>query len=102
MVALSRKQQAKKRATISDIALQAEVSLVTVSRVLNSRQDVAPVLRRRVQDAVRALHYVKTGRGRKASRETRPIVTFLSSNREFLHPMHARMLQGAERYWDTS
>lgn len=91
-------RQAKKRATIADIAVQAGVSLGTVSRVLNNRQDVDPELRRKVQDAVRSQRYVKTGRGRKVSRDTRPIVTFVLSNREFLHPMHARMLQGAERY----
>ncbi len=92
--------KAKKRATIEDIAVKAQVSLGTVSRVLNNRQDVNPELRRKVKDAVHALRYVKTGRGRKASRESRPIITFVLSNREFLHPMHARMLQGAEQYCD--
>jgi DNA-binding LacI/PurR family transcriptional regulator len=49
-------------------------------------------------EAVRALRYAKTGRGRRVSRQERPIVTFVLSNREFLHPMHARMLQGAEEF----
>lgn len=74
------------------------MSLGTVSRVLNNRQDVDPDLQRKVHEAARALRYVKTGRGRKVSRETRPIITFVLSNREFLHPMHARMLQGAEQF----
>jgi len=88
----------KKRATIVDVALKAGVSLGTVSRVLNNRQDVAPDLQRRVTEAAHALRYAKTGRGRKVSRESRPIITFVLSNREFLHPMHARMLQGAEQF----
>jgi hypothetical protein len=32
------------------------------------------------------------------AREARPILTFVLGNREFLDPMHGRMLQGAERY----
>lgn len=88
----------RKRPTIVDVAVKAGVSLGTVSRVLNNRHDVDPELQRKVNEAARQLHYVKTGRGRKVAREARPIITFVLSNREFLHPMHARMLQGAEEY----
>ncbi len=91
----------QKRATIADVALKAGVSLGTVSRVLNNRQDVDPELQRKVNEAARALHYAKTGRGRKVAREARPIITFVLGNREFLHPMHARMLQGAEEYCEA-
>lgn len=91
----------QKRATIADVALKAGVSLGTVSRVLNNRQDVDPELQRKVNEAARALHYAKTGRGRKVAREVRPIITFVLGNREFLHPMHARMLQGAEEYCEA-
>jgi DNA-binding LacI/PurR family transcriptional regulator len=59
---------------------------------------VDPELRRKVTEAARALHYVRAERGRRASRESLPIITFVLSNRDFLHPMHARMLQGAEQY----
>ena len=81
-----------------DVAAKAEVSLGTASRVLNNRRDVDRELRRRVMDAVRALGYVRGEHGRRAARETYPIITFVISNREFLHPMHTRMLQGAEQY----
>jgi DNA-binding LacI/PurR family transcriptional regulator len=84
--------------TIVDVARKAGVSLGTVSRVMNHRRDVDPELRRKVMEAARALHYVRTERGRRASRESLPIISFILSNREFLHPMHARMLQGAEQY----
>ena len=93
-----RQLQRKKRATIVDVASKAGVSLGTASRVLNNHRDVDPDLRRRVAEAARTLHYVRAGRGRRALRDTRPIITFVLSNREFLHPMHARVLQGAEQY----
>jgi DNA-binding LacI/PurR family transcriptional regulator len=81
-----------------DVAAKAGVSLGTASRALNNRRDVDAVLQRRVAEAARLLSYVKADRGRRAFRETHPIITFVLSNREFLHPMHARMLQGAEEY----
>ncbi|HXK07040.1 MAG TPA: LacI family DNA-binding transcriptional regulator [Verrucomicrobiae bacterium] len=87
-----------KRATIVDVAAKAGVSLGTASRVMNNRRDVDPDLRRKVMEAARLLHYVRTQRGRRAARESLPIISFVLSNREFLHPMHARMLQGAEQY----
>ena len=93
-----RRSQNQKRVTIVDVATKAGVSLGTVSRVLNNRRDVDRELRRRVMEAVRVLGYVRGERGRRPARETCPIITFVLSNREFLHPMHARMLQGAEQY----
>jgi LacI family transcriptional regulator len=90
--------KSKKRATIVDVASRARVSLGTASRVLNNRKDVDPELRRRVTEAARVLHYVRAVRGRRPARESCPIISFVLSNREFLHPMHARMLQGAEQY----
>ena len=93
-----RRNPDNKRVTIVDVATKAGVSLGTASRVLNNRRDVDRELRRRVMEAVRTLGYVRGEHGRRASRETCPIVTFVLGNREFLHPMHARMLQGAEQY----
>jgi LacI family transcriptional regulator len=93
-----RQRSTQQRATIVEVAAKAGVSLGTASRVLNNRRDVDPELRRRVTDAARVLHYVRAGRGRRALREELPIITFVLSNREFIHPMHARVLQGAEQY----
>lgn len=45
------------RATISDVARRAGVSIGTVSRVLNEARNVQPALRRRVLDAAAALDY---------------------------------------------
>ena len=92
-----RRSEGKRRVTIVEVAAKAGVSLGTVSRVLNNRRDVDRELRRRVVEAIRTLGYVHVEHGRRAAREVRPIVTFVLGNREFLHPMHARILQGAER-----
>ncbi|MCS0495668.1 LacI family DNA-binding transcriptional regulator [Ancylobacter mangrovi] len=45
------------RATISDVARRAGVSIGTVSRVLNKARNVQPALQRRVLDAAAALDY---------------------------------------------
>lgn len=45
------------RATISDVARRADVSIGTVSRVLNKARNVQPALQRRVLDAAAALDY---------------------------------------------
>jgi LacI family transcriptional regulator len=45
------------RATISDVARHADVSIGTVSRVLNKARNVKPALQRRVLDAAAALDY---------------------------------------------
>lgn len=50
--------------TIDDIAKAAGVSTATVSRVLNTPDVVRPVLRKRVEDHVRALGYVRHGAAR--------------------------------------
>src|SRR5438874_590556 len=89
---------AKQKATVVDIARRAGVSLGTVSRVLNNQRGVDPDLRRKVTDAARALNYVRAANARRAVRETTPIITFVLSNRDFLHPVHARLLQGAEQF----
>jgi DNA-binding LacI/PurR family transcriptional regulator len=88
----------RKRVTIVEVAAKAGVSLGTASRVLNNRRDVDRELRRRVMEAVRTLGYVRGEHARRAARDSGSIITFVLSNREFLHPMHARMLQGAEQY----
>ncbi|HEX6195354.1 MAG TPA: LacI family DNA-binding transcriptional regulator [Jiangellaceae bacterium] len=56
------------RVTISLIAREAEVSVPTVSRVVNGRSDVAPETRRKVEDLLQRHGYRRRqGRGRKTS-----------------------------------
>ncbi len=93
-----RRRKQGNRATIVDVAALAGVSLGTASRALNNRRGVDPQLHLKVTEAARTLQYVRAANARKASRETCPIITFILSNRDFLHPMHARLLLGAEQY----
>lgn len=54
--------------TIYDVARQAQVSAATVSRVLNGRATVDPVLVERVQEAVRSLGYRRNAVARNLRR----------------------------------
>ena len=49
---------AKRRATLSDVARRAGVSPVTVSRAIRHPEMVSEDLRKRVDDAVHSLHYI--------------------------------------------
>ena len=97
-----RRKKETRKPTIVDVAITAGVSLGTASRVLNNRRGVDPELRRKVTEAAHALKYVRAENARRASRETVPVITFVLSNRDFLYPVHARMLQGAEEFCEEN
>ncbi|WP_206076970.1 LacI family DNA-binding transcriptional regulator [Palleronia sediminis] len=59
------------RSTIHDVARVARVSLSTVDRVLNDRNRVRPATRARVEEAVRALGYVRNAAAANLSRQRR-------------------------------
>ena len=62
------------RVTIRDVAARAGVSLNTVSRVLNGKQDVSPETRARVQGIIEELGYRPNGLARSLlRRHTRTI-----------------------------
>lgn len=90
------------QATLAEVAVLAGVSIGTVSRVLNNRRGVNSELKQRVEDAAGKLRYQRPARARRAARESCPILTFVLSNRDFLHPVHARLLQGAEEYCEQN
>lgn len=52
------RKSASKRATLADVAQVANVSAITVSRVLNQPDKVSDELRRRVQEAIDLLGYI--------------------------------------------
>ena len=84
--------------TIKDVARQAGVAVGTVSRVINGRADVNPELREKVEKIIRELAYRPNLRARNLSRKASPILSFILSNRSFVHPFHSRVLEGVERH----
>lgn len=81
-----------KRITLGAIARAANVSPATVSRAINKTGRVDPVTERRIRAAMTRLGCAV----RDASRPT--TICFLLGNRPMLHPFHARLLFGAEKF----
>jgi DNA-binding LacI/PurR family transcriptional regulator len=88
--------------TIRDVARRAGVAVGTVSRVMNNQPDVNSELRERVQKALKELNYRPNARAQIFARNSSPVVSFILSNRDFLHPFHSRVLQGVEEYCEES
>jgi DNA-binding LacI/PurR family transcriptional regulator len=89
------------QSTIRDVARAAGVGIGTISRVLNSSSQVSRETRARVNDAIRRLGFRPNAQARRILKRRSEIVCFLLSNRDFLHPFHARILQGVESYATT-
>ncbi|MGB8984576.1 MAG: LacI family DNA-binding transcriptional regulator [Anaerolineales bacterium] len=84
-----------KRITMADVARQAGVSLMTVSRVINNKGDVSPETRRHVLDVIASLGYRPSGIARSlATRETSTIGLVVP---DVSNPFFAEITQGAER-----
>lgn len=86
------------RTTIRDVAQAAGVGIGTISRVLNSSSQVSHETRARVLEAIRRLGFRPNAQARRILKRRSEMVCFLLSNRDFLHPFHARILQGVESY----
>jgi DNA-binding LacI/PurR family transcriptional regulator len=89
----------KKKVGLREIAAAANVSIATVSRVLNANSRVDPALQKTVLDAAAKLNIDPSQRNKTKA------LAFLLSNRAMLHPFHSRILSGAEAYsaahgWD--
>jgi DNA-binding LacI/PurR family transcriptional regulator len=88
--------------TIREVARRARVSVGTVSRVMNNLPDVNPELRARVQEVLEELNYRPNARARSFARNSSPTLSFILSNRDFLHPFHSHVLQGVEEYCEEA
>jgi len=86
------------KTTIRDVARAAGVGIGTISRVLNSSSHVSGKTRARVLDVIRRLGFRPNAQARRILKRRSEMVCFLLSNRDFLHPFHARILQGVESY----
>ena len=84
--------------TLKHVAKRANVALGTVSRVINGYPDVNPRLRQRVEKVIQELNYRPNARARSFVSDSSPVLSFILSNRDFLHPVHSRILQGVEEY----
>ena len=87
-----------KKTTIREVARAASVGIGTISRVLNSSSQVSRETRARVLEAIRRLGFRPNAQARRILKRRTEMVCFLLSNRDFLHPFHARILQGVESY----
>src|SRR6266516_5767244 len=87
-----------KKPTIREVAQAAAVGVGTISRVLNSSSQVSRETRERVLETIRRLGFRPNAQARRILKRRAEMVCFLLSNRDFLHPFHARILQGVESY----
>jgi DNA-binding LacI/PurR family transcriptional regulator len=87
-----------RKTTIREVAQAASVGIGTISRVLNSSTQVSRETRARVLEAIRRLGFRPNAQARRILKRRSEMVCFLLSNRDFLHPFHARILQGVETY----
>src|SRR5256884_5337519 len=87
-----------RKTTIREFARAASVGIGTISRVLNSSSQVSRETRARVLEAIRRLGFRPNAQARRILKRRAEMVCFLLSNRDFLHPFHARILQGVESY----
>jgi DNA-binding LacI/PurR family transcriptional regulator len=81
-----------------EVAKSANVSIGTVSRVLNRYDDVAPDLKERVEAAVRQLGYKLNGRTRAVVRSKSSIIGLLLCNDFGLDSTESLVLLGVEEY----
>jgi DNA-binding LacI/PurR family transcriptional regulator len=87
-----------RKTTIREVAKAAAVGIGTISRVLNSSTQVSRETRARVLEAIRRLGFRPNAQARRILKRRAEMVCFLLSNRDFLHPFHARILQGVATY----
>src|SRR5437899_1089069 len=88
------------RPNMGDVARRAGVSAATVSRVARGSLSVTDDLRERVRASAASLRVDLDGR------PGANLIMFLLANRPMLHPIHSRILGGAESYcaergWDV-
>ncbi len=79
-------------ATMIEVANRANVSIATVSRVLNGQSCVAPDLVKRVQDAVKELHYEPNFTARNLRRNESRTLVILTPN--ITNPYYANIIAG--------
>ncbi|WP_116049343.1 LacI family DNA-binding transcriptional regulator [Amycolatopsis palatopharyngis] len=87
-------------ATISDVAARAGVSTATVSRTLNGKSTVDPVLAARVQEAATELGYQPNGLARNLRRQETAVLALVISDVE--NPFFTAIARGVEDVAQTA
>ena len=85
----------KRQVTISHVAKEAGVSLQTVSRVINNKQEITPVTRQHVQDVIKRLGYHPNAIARSLSQRRSHTLGVVTSGLEYYGPSH--ILVGVEQ-----
>ena len=81
--------------TISQVAREAGVSLQTVSRVINNRQEITPKTREHVQEVIKRLGYQPNAIARSLSQRRSQTLGIVTSGLEYYGPSH--VLVGVEQ-----
>ena len=81
--------------TMNEVAKYADVSVATVSRVINGNHPVSPDLEKRVRKAMKALHYHPSSLARSLKMQQSGLVGILVPLLE--HPAYSRMASGIEK-----
>jgi len=85
-----------KRATMRDVAEAAEVSLMTVSRVVNGEPGVQPETAARVERAIRRLGYQRNDAARQLRRKGKPTQTIGLLVDDIANPFFATLARAVE------
>ena len=83
------------RPTMRDVALEAKVSLKTVSRVVNGESSVAPVTTKQVQKAISRLGYLRNEHAR-ALRQQRVLQMLGLVTEDVSNPFYSAIARGVE------
>src|SRR5215218_3073839 len=82
-----------KRVTMAEVAAAADVSVPTVSKVLNGRFDVAVETRQRVEEVIHASGYARNKRNKPSTKRKPSLIDLVFS--EF-GPYATEIIKGAE------
>src|SRR5699024_2436947 len=84
-----------KKATITDVAKKANVSVATVSRVINNQGGVREETEKKITDAIKELNYVRNAVARSMVRkETKAIAVIIP---DICNPFFSEVVAGIER-----
>jgi len=88
-----------RQVTITQVAKEAGVSIQTVSRVINNRQEITPATRQHVQDVIKRLGYQPNAIARSLSQRRSHTLGVVTSGLEYYGPSHilVGVEQGANR-----